>query len=117
MSKVESGSITITGTGSEVILLADDTLDIEKIVLFVGSSSTEASAGFTDLSEHFTGSPHYDEANDSNTITHLRNVSGLKTKVFEAKIPAGGFSSAGEFSLDVTTCTQVTQLKYVVIGS
>lgn len=114
MPKVEYGSITVLSTGNKIPILNDDTLDIERVILFVASSSTEASAGYHDSSVDFTGSSAYGDENLTQTITHYRNISGVKTKVFEAVITS---LDVGEFTINVTTCTQSTSLKFVAFGS
>lgn len=114
MSKVEYGQITINSTGYKAPILDDDTLEIEKLVAFVSSSSTEASAGFYDSTAQFTGSSAYQDSNSSKLITHYRNIGGVKTKVFEAVVVS---LDTGEFTINVTTCTQSTSFKFVVFGS
>lgn len=114
MSKVECGASTVVSTGTEIFILNDDTIDIQSVVLFISSSATESSAGFSNLTTTYTGSAAYWDENTTKTITHYRNVSGVKTKVFEAVVTA---LDVGEFTLSVTTCTQTTQVKYVAYGS
>lgn len=115
MSKVETNYVIVTSANNPVIVvLNDDTLDISKLVLFISSSSTESAAGFYDSSATFTGSSAYNDANTSHVITHYRNISGTKTKVFEATV---NYLDIGEFSLNVTTCTQATTLRYVAFES
>lgn len=114
MAKVEYGSITVTGTGNDIIVLNDSTLDVQKVVLFVASSSTEASAGFSDGTIKFTGGSAYGDENDTKTLTHYRNVSGTKTKVFETDVTN---MDVGEFTINTTTCTQITTLRLVAYGT
>lgn len=112
--KVEYGQITVNGTGFELPVLQDETLVIEKIVFFVANNASEVSAGYFDGTDEFTGSARYQDENTSNCITHYRNISGVKTKVFEAH---GEYLDTGEFQIHVTTCTEQTSLKFVVFGS
>lgn len=114
MSKVEYGSTTLISTGSPIIVLNDYTLDIDKLVLFVSSSATEATAGFYDGTVTFTGGSAYGDENATKTITHYRNIGGTKTKVFECTVSN---LDVGEFTLSVTTCTQNTQVKFVAFES
>ena len=114
MSKVEYGSITVLSTGNKIPVLADSSLAVERVVLFIANSSTEVSAGYFDSSCTFTGSSKYADENLSNTITHYRDVGGVKTKVFEATVTS---LNTGYFIINVTTCTQTTSLKMVVFGS
>lgn len=114
MAKVEYGSITIGSTGYKIPVLTDDTLVVERVVLFIASSSTETSAGYYDSSVTFTGGSAYGDENLSDTITHYRNISGTKTKVFEGVVTN---LDTGEFTVNVTTCTQSTILRFVVFGS
>lgn len=115
MAKVEYGQITLLNgySGNAMPVLSDSTLDIKRVVLFIANSATEASAGYYDSSVTFTGSSAYQDENVTKTITHYRNVSGTKTKVFEAVVTN---LDIGEFSINVTTCTQQTALKFVAFG-
>lgn len=114
MSKVEYGSITVLSTGNKIPILNDDTLSIERVVLFVANTTGETSAGYYDSSVTFTGSSAYGDENLTKTITHYRNISGTKTKVFEALVTN---LDVGEFTINVTTWTESTSLKFVVFGS
>lgn len=114
MSKVEYGSITVLSTGPKTPILTDSTLVVERVVLFISSSSTESSAGYYDSSVTFTGSSAYGDENDTKTITHYRNISGVKTKVFEGIVTN---LDTGEFTVNVSTVTQTTTLRFVVFGS
>lgn len=112
--KVEYGSITITSTGTDTLVLDDFTLTPTKIVMWVASSATETSAGFSDLTTKFTGGSAYADENLTKALTHYRNISGIKTKVFETDVT--GFST-GEVAINTTTCTQATKVNLVVYGS
>lgn len=114
MPKVEYGSISILSTGNKTPILNDSTLDIERVVVWVASSSTESSAGYSDGTVTFTGSQAYGDENQTKTITHYRNISGTKTKVFEGVITV---LDTGEFTINVSTCTQTTLLQFVAFGS
>lgn len=114
MSKVEYGQITVNSTGNEIPILDDSTLNIERVVLFVSNSSSEVSAGYYDSSVKFTGSSAYQDSNTTKTLTHYRNIGGVKTKVFEATVT---YLDIGEFGISVTTCTAQTSLKFVAFGS
>lgn len=114
MAKVEYGAITVLSTGPKTPVLSDFTLDVERVVLFVSSSATEASAGYYDSSVTFTGSSAYNDENMSHTVTHYRNISGVKTKVFECIITN---LDVGEFTFNVTTITQQVQVKFIAFGS
>lgn len=114
MSKVEYGSHTIVSTGNKTILLNDSSIQIEHLVIFVASSSTQTSAGYSDGTTTFTGSSAYGDENDNYTITHYRNISGTKTKVFEGVIT--NISVTGMFTLNVSTCTQATKVYFVAQG-
>lgn len=113
MAKVEYGSISITSVSNPIIVLSDSTLDIQKLVLCVSSSATETTMGFYDGTINFTGGSAYGDENATKAITHYRNIGGVKTKVFEC---TGMYLDTGEFRLSVTTCTQVTQVKFVAYG-
>lgn len=114
MSKVEFKRVLVLSTGSKIYILDDDTLTPEKVVLFVATATDETSAGFSDLSDTFTGSSKYQDENMSYTVTHYRNIGGVKTKTFEAVVT--GFA-AGEIYVNVSTCTENTYLNYVVFES
>ena len=114
MAKLEQGSSTITSTGNTLIILNDDTIDIQKIVFLISHSSTEVSTGFSDGTVNFTGNVGYGDTNMTKSITHYRNISGVKTKTFEGVISN---LDIGEFTLNVTTCTQATQVKFLAYGS
>ena len=114
MAKLEQGSSTITATGSNLIILNDDTIDIEKMVFMVVNSTTEVSTGFSDGTINFTGNVGYGDTNMTKSITHYRSIGGTKTKTFEAVI---SLLDVGEFTLNVTTCTQPTQVKFLAYGS
>jgi hypothetical protein len=114
MAKVEYGSITVNSTGNKIPILSDTTLVVERVVLFIASSSSETSAGYYDTSATFTGGSAYGDENDTKTITHYRNVGGVKTKVFEGIVTN---LDTGEFTVNVSTLTQSTSLKFVVFGS
>lgn len=114
MSKVEYGSIAVLSTGNKIPILNDSTLDVERIVFWIANSSTENSAGYYDSSVTFTGSARYGDENLTKAITHYRNISGTKTKTFEATVTN---LDTGEFTINVTTCTQTTTLHFVVFGS
>lgn len=114
MPKVEYGSAGFAGTGNSIIILNDSTLDIDKIVFFISSSATESSAGFYDSSSIFTGGSAYGDENSAKAITHYRNIGGVKTKTFEATV---NYLDVGEFSINVTTCTEYTILRSVAYES
>lgn len=114
MSKIEQGSITITGTGNTIIVLNDYNLVVQKLTFLIVNSTTELSTGFSDGTINFTGNIGYGDTNMTKSITHYRNISGVKTKTFEGVISN---LDTGEFTLNVTTCTQSTQLKFVAYGS
>ena len=110
MAKVEFGKTLITSTGSTIVSLDDYGLDIDDIILWVANSSAESSAGYSDGSGSFTGSARYGDENLNNTITHYRNISGVKTKVFEATVT---LLDIGEFTLNTTTLTAQIELNFV----
>lgn len=114
MAKVEYGSALITGTGNTTFVLNDSTLNVSRIVLFVSSSATESSAGYYDSSVIFTGSSAYADENLTKAITHYRNIGGVKTKVLEGTI---GLLDIGEFTVNVTTLSTPTILRFVAFGS
>lgn len=114
MAKVEQTSITITSTGSDTIVLEDYTLAIEKIIFAVSNSATSLSTGFSDGNSNFTGNVLYGDVSTTKSIIHYRNISGVKTKTFEAVVTN---LDIGEFSISTTVCTQPTQLELTVYGS
>lgn len=114
MAKLEQGSSTIVSTGNKTIILSDSTLAIQKIVFMVNNSTTEVSTGFSDGTVNFTGNVGYGDVNMTKSITHYRNIGGTKTKTFEGVIT---LLDIGEFTLNVTTCTQNTQVRFLVYGS
>lgn len=114
MSKVEYGRITVTSAGNKIPILSDSSLAIQRIILWVGSSATESSAGYYDSSVTFTGSSAYQDENLTNSITHYRNISGTKTKVLEVTVTST--SSTGEFTINISTLTASTVLNFVVFG-
>lgn len=114
MAKLEQGSSTITSTGSKIFVLNDSTLSIEKVTFLISHSSTEVSTGFSDGTVNFTGNVGYGDTSITKSITHYRNISGVKTKTFEGVIT---LLDVGEFTLNVTTCTQNTQVRFVAYGS
>lgn len=114
MAKIELGSTTITSTGNNIIILNDDTLSIEKIVFLIANSSTEVSTGFSDGVVNFTSNVGYGDTSMTKSITHYRNIGGTKTKTFEAVVTN---LDIGEFTLNVTTCTQATQVRLTAYGS
>lgn len=113
MSKVEYGQITVTSTGTKVPILSDSSLVVQRVVLFIADSSSETSAGYHDSSVDFTGSAAYQEENQTKTITHYKNIGGVKTKHFEGKV---SYLDTGEFGISVTTLVASTSLKFVVFG-
>ena len=114
MAKIEQGSITITGTGNNILVLNDSSLVVQKLVFLIVHSTTEVSTGFSDGTINFTGNVGYGDTNMTKSITHYRNISGTKTKTFEGVVSN---LDTGEFTLNVTTCTQSTQLKFIAYGS
>lgn len=117
MPKIERGQFTRTHTGSTTVILNDDTINIEKIVFTIVSTTTEKSSGFSDSTINFTANDNYNEVSLANSIHHYRNISGVKTKTFEGKVPSGGFSSTGEFQFDTNVITQNTTIGFVVYGN
>lgn len=103
MAKVEYGSILVVSTGNKTPILSDSTLLVNRVVAWVSSSSSESSAGYGDGSISFTGGSAYGDENTSKLITHYRNIGGVKTKVFECTL---GLLDTGEFTINVTICTQ-----------
>lgn len=114
MAKLEQGSSTITSTGNKIIILNDDTLSVEKVVFLIAHSSTEVSTGFSDGTVNFTSNVGYGDTSMTKSITHYRNISGVKTKTFEAVVT---LLDIGEITLNVTTCTQSTLLRLTAYGS
>lgn len=114
MAKVEYGVISVLSTGGNTPVLNDSSLVVERVLLFVPTSSTETSVGYHDASVKFTGSSAYSEENTSKALTHYRNIGGTKTKVFECTVSN---LDTGEFSISVTTCTSTTSLHFVAFGS
>lgn len=114
MTKVEYGSILITSTGPDIIILNDDTLDVTDVVFWVADSNTESAAGYYDGSSTFTGSAKYSDENASNSITYYKNISGTKTKVFEM---VGSSLDVGEIGISTTTLTANIKLNFVARGN
>jgi hypothetical protein len=114
MAKVELTNRTFTTTSTETVILNDDTIDIEKVVAMVVDSSTVAAFGYGDTVDNFTGSIKHLDKNTTKTITFYKDVSSVKTKVFEATITN---LDIGEFSINVTTCTQNTKVWFLCYGS
>lgn len=114
MAKVEYGSTLITSTGSDILVLNDSSLVVERVVLFTADSDTEVSAGYHDASVDFTGSAKYGDENLTHTLTHYRTISGVKTKTFETTVTD---LDTGEFTINTTTRTVNTRVRYVVFGS
>lgn len=110
MAKAEYGKIWIGGTGPAAPVLDDDTLVVNKVVLFLANSSSVVSAGYGDGTSKFTGGSAYGDENTTKLITHYRNISGVKTKVFEADLTA---LATGEFYINVTTCTAACWLHFL----
>lgn len=117
MAKKETVSLTINSTGNKTFVLADSTLQVEKVVLCVSDSSSVASFGYGDETTNFTGGTAYGDENDTYSITHYRNVSGTKTKIIEGVIPSNSFNTVGEFVLNVSTLATPVQVKGIVYGS
>lgn len=115
MPKVEYGSFTIVSNGTNTIFLNDDTINIQSIVLFIADSSNEVSAGVFDGTNTYTGSSAYSDENYTKTLTHYRNISGVKTKIIETVVT--NISDVGEFSTNTTTLTSSKQIRFVVFGS
>lgn len=105
--------ITYTATGNYLPTLDDGDAYVQNLVCMIVSSATEYSTGYSDSSNNFTWSNAYSERNQTYTITHYRNKSGVKTKVFEAKVPVNGFNTAGQFNFNVTTCTENTVVRFI----
>lgn len=110
MSKVEFKKVLVTSTGNKIYVLDDTTLKADKVVLFVATSADEVSAGFSDLVDQFTGSAKYQDENTSKTLTHYRDISGIKTKTLEAEYTGSDF---GEIYVNISTRTENTYLCYV----
>lgn len=111
MAKKEFKRVLVLSTGNKTYVLDDDTLTPDMVVLSVATALDEVTAGFSDITDTFNGSSKYQDENDTHTITHYRNISGVKTKTFEATVT--GFD-AGEIYVNVTTCTENTYLNYTV---
>lgn len=116
MSKVEYGSATFNSTGLKTLVLNDDTLQVQKVVLFVTDSSTVGSAGYGDQTDNFSGGSAYSDETATKAIQHYRNVSGTKTLIIEGTIPANSFATVGEFTLSLTTLSTSTQVKFIAFG-
>jgi len=114
MSKVEFKRVLVLSTGNKIYVLNDDTLIPDEVVLFVATATDETSAGFSNVTHTFTGSSKYQDENTTYTVTHYRNIGGVKTKTFEATVT--GFA-AGEIYVNVSTCTENTYLNYVAYES
>jgi len=114
MSKVEYGSFAVTSTGGDTPVLNDSSLNVEKVILFIPTSSSETSVGFHDSTANFTGSTAYSEENTLKSLTHWRNIGGTKTKVFECTVTN---MDVGEFSINTTTLSGTTVLHFVAFGS
>jgi len=114
MSKVEYGQITVLSTGNKLPILSDSTLSVERVVLFMTNTTGEVAAGYYDSSATFTGSSAYQDENTTKALTYYRNVSGVKTKIFECTVTS---LSVGEFTINVTTCVGSNSLKFVAFGS
>lgn len=114
--KTEHGQITVlaSSTGNKTPILEDYTLDIQAVALLIASSATESAVGFYDGTKQFTGSSAYKDSSTTRSITHYRNIGGVKTKVFEGTVTN---LDIGEFTINVTTCTQNTALRFVAYGS
>jgi hypothetical protein len=111
MPKVEYNSVLITSTGPDIPVLDDSTLDIDRLVFWIVTSDGTSAGGYYDnTSKKFTGSSTYGDENSTKSLTHYRNVSGTKTKVFEMNVTA---LDVGEFSINTTTITANTVLHYV----
>lgn len=119
MAKVEKGSFTIPNgdTSLQTIILNDDTIDIEKIVFMIVSSATETSNGFSDGTTNFTANDNYGDTSIVNSIHHFRNISSVKTKTFEGKVPTGGLATVGEFQFKPSVVTQNTTVKFTAHGN
>lgn len=114
MSKVEMNQITVVSTGNETPVLDDFSLVVQRVVMWVSDASGgQGAAGYYDSSVTFTGSSTYKDENMTKTLTHYRNVSGVKTKVFEAVVTSIG---TGQFTFNVSTWTASTSVKFVVFG-
>lgn len=111
MSKAEYKRVFVLSTGNKTYILDDDTLTPDMAVLAVVTALDEVTAGFSDVTDTFNGSSKYQDENFTHTVTHYRNISGVKTKTFEATVT--GFA-AGEIYVNVTTCTENTYLMYTV---
>lgn len=117
MAKVEPIAATFLSSGSKTIVLNDSSIDIEKVVLYIVSSTGEKTAGFSDSVTNFSGNLSHMETSTTKTLSHYRTIGGIKTKVFEATIPSNAFSDTGELKLDITTLTEMTQVLGVVYGN
>lgn len=115
MSKIEYGSFSVLSTGNKLPILNDSTLKVERVILFIAESNGETSTGYHDLSVDFTAGVAYGDKNTTNTLTHYRNISGVKTKVFEAKVTN---MDTGEFTVNVSTITESPKsLRFIAFGS
>ena len=116
MTKVERGSFTVTGTGNKTLLLSDGTLNVQRVVFSVATNSgAEISEGYGDTSVNFTGTSAYNEVSSTVSIFHFRNLSGTKTKTLEGTLTT--ISTAGQFTVNFSTLTEITQVKFVAYGS
>lgn len=111
---LESKLFTILHTGTDTIVLDNYDLDIEEVILMVGSSASEFSAGHFDASDTFSASSKYGDTSDSKTLIHYRDIGGVKTKVLETTVTA---LDVGEFSISTTVCTSSIQIRYVAKGT
>ena len=116
MAKVERGSFTVTATGNKVILLNDDTITISKLAFSIATNNgAEVSTGSSDGTINFTGTSAYNEVSSTKSIFHYRNLSGTKTKTLEGVVTS--LSTVGEFTINFSTLTESTQVKFVAYGS
>lgn len=109
MPKVEYGSILVLSTGNKTPVLSDSSLVVNRVAAWVSSSATESTGGYSDTVKTFTGSSAYGDENTSKLISHYRNIGGVKTKVFECTLSG---LDTGEFTINVTTCTQNTVFRF-----
>lgn len=114
MAKVEYGSTLLTSTGNNIIVLNDSSLAVSRIAYWATFSDGTSAAGYYDSSVTFTGSSTYADENLTKSMTHYRNISGVKTKVFEFTTT---LLDTGEFTINVSTLSANTMLRFIAYGS
>lgn len=115
--KFEVGSHTVTSTGNQTIILNDDTIDITDVFFSIEDADDAGSCGWTDITTKYCRNIPYNDVTTSYAMRHYKNVGGTKTLILSLVVTATGFSTTGEFEINVDTKVGNPKLFFLVKGT